>query len=339
MSLSGKSNNAIRRPDLQQYVVEYVEGKVESMNGFVAGQVLPIYPVSEESGTYDVVPKEAWLKVQDDARAPDGSYARNNWQYETGTYETQERGREERLDDVKRKQFDARNGDGSSELLTVDRVMKAVMRRREQRASDLLFNATNFNPNSLTNAWSNKATATPIDDIKTGKSEIRNESGMLPNVLIINYNVFANLKRCNQVVDLLTYNYGKEVNLTQISIEQLASILEVPRIIVAGAMYDSSAGGQDATITELWPDQYAMLTVISDGMDITEPQVGRTFLWEDDSTDIPITEQYREEQTRSDIYRVRYYGQEQLIASRNTSGTIVSNISQAVSYLFDNVTT
>ena len=33
-------------------------------------------------------------------------------------------------------------------------------------------------------------------------------------------------------------------------------------------------------------------------------------MWENDAPDIIVTEQYREEQTRSDIYRVRQYTDE-----------------------------
>ena len=41
------------------------------------------------------------------------------------------------------------------------------------------------------------------------------------------------------------------------------------------------------------------------GQNLKEPCLGRTFLWEEDSPGMLTTEQYREEQTRSDIYRVR----------------------------------
>ena len=339
MSMTGKSGNAIRRPDLQQLVREYIEGDISAMNGFIADKVMPIYEVNEKTATYDVVPKEAFLKIQDTNRAADGTYNRNNWQYETGYYSCIEQGWEEPLEDTQRADFDQRNGIGTAEMITMERGMSILMRSREQKVSAAVFNATNFTANAITNEWDDATNAVPIDDIKAGKVSVRNASGIVPNTLIINYNVFENLKRCDQVVDLLTYNFGAEVNLTQLSIAQLASVLGVENILVAGAMYDSAAGGQDASITQLWSNEYAMLTRIETGIDISRPQLGRTFLWTMDSPGMPITEQYREEQTRSDIYRVRYYADHALIASRNSSGTIVSNISAAVSYLFSNVTT
>ena len=95
--------------------------------------------------------------------------------------------------------------------------------------------------------------------------------------------------------------------------------------------------GPDATITNIWDYEYAALIKTASGQDITEPCVGRTFLWTEDSPTNPIVEEYREENRRSDIFRVRHNVGEQLIQSKNTSGTVVSNISAACMYLMDNI--
>jgi hypothetical protein len=38
---------------------------------------------------------------------------------------------------------------------------------------------------------------------------------------------------------------------------------------------------------------------------LKEACIGRTFLWTEDTPDNLVTEEYREEQTRSNVYRVR----------------------------------
>ena len=53
----------------------------------------------------------------------------------------------------------------------------------------------------------------------------------------------------------------------------------------------------------------------------------------------PIVETYREDQVRSDIYRVRHNVSETLFKSVESDGTTISNVSAACVYLFDNVTT
>jgi hypothetical protein len=52
-----------------------------------------------------------------------------------------------------------------------------------------------------------------------------------------------------------------------------------------------------------------------------------------------VVETYREEQIRSDIYRVRHNVGEELIQSKNSSGAVVSNIAAACIYLMSNITT
>jgi hypothetical protein len=74
-------------------------------------------------------------------------------------------------------------------------------------------------------------------------------------------------------------------------------------------------------------------------MDLMQPCVGRTFLWTADSPTNPIVEQYRAESNRSDVFRVRHHVSEELIASRNSSGTVVSNVSSACCKVLSNITT
>jgi hypothetical protein len=81
-----------------------------------------------------------------------------------------------------------------------------------------------------------------------------------------------------------------------------------------------------------------MLTKISSSMDLTEPCIGRTFLWTEESGGGHIVESYREEEIRGDVVRVRHDTGEALIASRDSDLTIKSNLSTACSYLFDNIT-
>ena len=60
--------------------------------------------------------------------------------------------------------------------------------------------------------------------------------------------------------------------------------------------------------------------------DLEDPCLGRTFLWTEDSDQLPVVETYRDEKVRSDVVRVRFSNDEKIICS-------------AVGYLMDNITT
>jgi len=326
------SDTVIQRPDLGQLVMEFITNAPTM--GYIGLEVLPIFTTSEQTATYPVIPKEALLSLQDTKRAMRGKYPRSDYVFEEGYYATSENGWEELVDDRERRlyanKFDA-------EMVAVKRATDIILRSQEKRVADLVFSSTNFTANSVTNEWDDSANATPIDDIKTGKETIRAASGMLPTDLIISYSTYEDLKRCDQIIDLLKYTFPM-IDMNQMTTAQLAKVLDVQRVLVGGAVYNSAKKGQDASIANLWSNEYAMLTKISSG-DLMEPSIGRTFLWTDDSASNTVVETYREEESRGDVYRVRHDTSEALIASRDSSGTIVSNISQAVSYLMDNITT
>jgi hypothetical protein len=213
-----------------------------------------------------------------------------------------------------------------------------IMRNQEKRIADAIFNATNFTANAVTTEWNTAASATPLDDVLDGLASFRSACGMKPDALIISYTTFLDLKACDQIVDQIKYTFPG-IDILSMGASQLAQLFGVPRVLIGGGVYDSKGKGIDSTIADLWSYEYAMLAKIGTGRDILQPCVGRTFLWTADSPQNAVVEEYREEQTRSDIYRVRHHVSETLLKSYDSSGTVVSNVSGACGYLLSNIHT
>jgi hypothetical protein len=65
--------------------------------------------------------------------------------------------------------------------------------------------------------------------------------------------------------------------------------------------------GQAATLADIWSDDYCMVArVAPQGAPLRTPCVARTFLWTPDSASELVVEQYREEQVRANVLRVRH---------------------------------
>jgi hypothetical protein len=213
------------------------------------------------------------------------------------------------------------------------------MRAQEQRIANHIFGVTTFSTDaSVSSEWNSYSTADPVGDVKDGIAAFRLACGMAPDALIISYDTYLDIPRCTAVQGLLKYTMPG-IDVANMNTAILAALFGVPRVLVGGAVYDSAKTGQDATIADLWSNEYAALVKIASGQDITEPCVGRTFLWTEDSPINPVVEEYRDESIRSQVYRVRHNVSEEKIASRNTSGTAVSDISAACIYLMDNIHT
>jgi len=329
-----KGSTAIYRPDLGQAVMEYYEGGTMA---FIGLEVMPLFRTPVQSGSYPVIPKEALLKLPDVSRAPRGTYARDDWDYERGIFTTVEKGVEEPVDDSERSLFD-QEAPGMADFVATQRAWNKIMRAQEKRIADKVFDDSTFTANSITEEWDDASNAVPIDDVNDGIVSFRSACGMLPDALIIAYSTFLDLKNCDQIVDRLKYTYPG-IDLNRMNSEQLAAVFNVPRVLVGGAIYDSTKKGTATTIADVWDEEYAALIKISGGPDLSQPGFGRTFLWTEDSPSNPIVESYREENRRSDVYRVRHHVKEELMQSKNDSGVVVSNIADACIYLFDNVTT
>lgn len=333
--MRAKSDSAIYRPDLGMTVMEFVEGP--SM-GLIGLEVMPIFRTTKQAATYPVIPKEALLKVPDTARAPRGNYQRGDWEYERGQFQTSENGWEEPIDDTERGLIEQEGSEGIGDVIATRRAMGIIMKAQEKRIADKVFDSSTFTAHAVAEEWDDGTNAVPIDDVNTGVKAFRLQCGMLPDALTIAWTTFVDLKNCAQVVDRLKYTFPG-IDINNMTSSQLAQVFNVPRVLVGGAVYDSAGAGLDASVADIWSSEYAALIKISSGPDITTPGFGRTFLWTEDSPDNAIVEQYREDKIRSDVFRVRHNTDEALMQSKDSSGSVKSNIADACIYLFSNITT
>lgn len=328
-----KKDTAIYRPDLGASVMEYYD---ELPSGLIGLEVMPIFRTAMQSASYPVIPKEALLKISNVDRAPRAAYQRDDYQMERGYFATREKGKEELLDDSERALLDQEDP-GLAEEIATRRAYAAIMRSQEKRIADIFNNASNFATNDVATAWSAYSTADPVSDVLDAKATFKSQCGMEPNAIIMTKTVRNHVVRCSAVKDLIKYTFPG-IDIASMTEGQLAQLFDVPMIKIANAVYDSAGKGVSASIGDIWASTKVWLVRVSASPDLGEPSVGRTFLWTADSPQNPVVEQYRAETNRSDVFRVRHHVSEELIASRNDSGTIVSNISAAVCYVLSGVT-
>lgn len=315
------SATTIQRPDLGSIAFEYM--LEASRMGFIGLQVMPIFEVPEQSADYPKIPIESLLKLPDTKRAAGGGYNRGDWEFETGTYSCEEHGWEEPVDDTEallyRRFFDA------EEIATM-RAMDILLRSHEKRVASAVFNTANITGTAaVTTEWSTVATATPKADVKAGKDAMRAASGLEPNSLVISKKVFDNLLMSTEIKSYLQYTMPHLMSTFEQQKQLLARYLDVAQVLVGNAIYDSAAKNKAFTIADIWDDEYALLAVLSaGGPALKEPVLGRTFLWTADSPQVVVTESYREEQTRSNIIRVRQNVDEAFIFTG--AGYLLSNI-------------
>lgn len=321
---SPSSSLATLRPDL----ATFLEFDLESEKaGYIATEVLPVMSVASQAGVFGKIPIEQLLQQRDTRRAPGSGYSRGSFTFTTATYATEEHGAEEPVDDREAKMyaeyFDA-------EQVSTMRAFSAVLRNAEQRAADLVFNTTTWTGASLTtaptNEWDDAVNAVPVTDVEAAVKKIYENSGLWANALVINRQVFRNLRNSAQVIDRIeSAGAGNATKARDITVEMLKAVFDLDYIIVAGASRNSAKEGQAATPAQIWSGEYAMVCKIATGNDMREPCIGRTFHWSDDGSVIGgSVESYRDEVVRGNVIRVRHDVDEVVLYPQ--AGHLLSNI-------------
>jgi hypothetical protein len=306
--------NTTLRPDLSVCAVEYAEALE-----LIGLSIFPEFPVEEKKGKYPVIPVEALFNIPETQRAPRTNYARDDYEFELADYNTEENGVEGLVDDVEAEQyskyFDA-------EQVSVQRVTNMVVLNRERHIATTIFNPAVFTPHEVNIEWSNPQALVHLD-IMAGLLAVRNACGAIPNKLVISQVVLDNLKSNVWILDRVKYTLRDAVNLSP---QQLAAILNIEEILVGQAVYNVAKKGQEASLTQIWSDEYAMLCVSSSNKDIRNPSIGRTFKWVKDCPENVMVESYRKEEKRCTIIRARQFMQEQLMLVQ--CGYLFTNITE-----------
>jgi len=285
---------------------------IDAQDAFIGTKLFPIFKSRLKAATYPAITRESVTRRDDTKRSARGTYNRITIGAKDRSFNCQEHGLEGPLDDGVRKLY---ANDFDAELQITQATTRKVLIEQEARIAAKAFDTAVFTGAALyTNVsgspWATAATDI-IGQIRTGKGKVRTNSGMEANALIcdktnIDYMLSnTGIKAAIQYVSALT-----EQNL----LNALAGLFGLEKILVGKAVYNSAKEGQAFAGTGVWGSTYALLAIVpNNAQDLSLPSVGRTILWTEDSPENATVESYRDEDARSDIFRVRQHTDEQLI--------------------------
>jgi hypothetical protein len=191
--------------------------------------------------------------------------------------------------------------------------MGKIQRAYEVRVANKIMNTANYPSVNVSKKWTD-VTADVKADVDTSK-EVMRKKGVPPNLLVISWTTFLNIKKTTMVKDAIKYIFPDTAKTGAITKEHLEAYLEID-IEVAGALKNSAKKGANASLADIWSSDYAMLCrVAAPGSDISEPSVGRTLIWNEGASEDFVVEEYYEDQVRANILRVRHDTDEALLTS------------------------
>lgn len=201
--------------------------------------------------------------------------------------------------------------------IAVVNVMDTLKLELEVEQANLATTAANYDANhqlDLTaSPWSNDAND-PIKDIDAGREEIRATTGAYPNVMALSAKAFNAVKNNANVINRFKYT-GRD----SITAEMLASIWNIPKLVVGEAIYFDDAGNN----VDVWGNDAVMAYAPSQqAANIQRPSFGYTYTMLGN----PIAEEpYMDRNAKSWEYPVTYERSPELTGV--TSGFVFKNVS------------
>jgi len=274
----------------------------DDSDGFVATECLPVYNSPLQSANYSVIKAEALMRLEDLKRGPNAGYKRSAYDFSQANFSTSEFGLEEPIDDRTRKLY--------SYSFDVERFAAARLRRRLRTNLEVL-TATAVQGSlggtaAAAKKWNDPA-SDPVYDVDTALVAYRALNALNPEdvSMVMDWETFLRLRSNAAILDRIKFSGLDQVVKAKITKDAIAQVFGIKEVIVARAMKNTADVGQTRSLSPIWDKTIVTLFHKATG-DIQMPGLGHTIVWTADGASADgVMEEYREEQTRSQILRCR----------------------------------
>lgn len=285
-------------------LTSFALGYGSQLGKFVADKLFPVIPTSKQADKYYILGMEMFDDHRSRAARPTGGkYPRVQHDYTTASFSCVDVGLEEAVDDTIQENADA-GLDPKQDAIIIIREQMALM--QELRVAAAVTAATGLSTDSAlsgTNRWDND-NSNPIGDMQTLIDSVEDATGISPNKILMNKAVFKALRQHPDILERIKYG-GTNVNPANVTPGMIAALMGVDEVVVAKPVYNSAKQGANRSLTAVWPKSVVALYVPPTPF-FGVPTFGAQFSWRADTggQDM-IAEEYREDQSRSDVVRIR----------------------------------
>ncbi len=258
---------------------------IQDNDNFIADKVFPIVPVQHQSDLYWVWDKDDFYRDEAQKRADGQESAGTGMNLDTASYKADVWGLHQDLGDQMRANADP----GVDPEVTAARKLtgQQMIRRDRQFASDYMVagkwatdmtGVAHGSENSThVCQWSDQTYSDPFTDISNGQTSILENTGFLPNVLTLGWQVYQALRKHPMVLERIKYSLPATAN--RITMDLLAAAFDVDRVVVAKSAYNTSKEGDSTPTYAFAIGKVAMLTYSNPAPSLMEPSAGYIFGW------------------------------------------------------------
>lgn len=279
---------------------------------FASDILAPVVPVRKQFDRYFIYDAEREaFRSSDDRRAPGAEANEVDFALSTDTYSCDDHALTSVIPDEERENSDPpiQPNIDRTEFLT-----DKINLNKEIELATLATDAsiiTQSETLSGTDQWSDFANSDPVAAIEAQKETIIQSVQVMPNTLVLPYEVYAKVRIHPDVVDR-----AKFVTLNVIGPDLLSQIFDVEQVLVPRALKNTAAPGQPASMAFVWGKD-ALLCFVPTRAALKQVSFAYSFQWNlaPGSLQGHSVEIWREDRRKADVIRVQRYYDQKLVAA------------------------
>ncbi len=242
---------------------------------FIAPQIFPVVDVRKQSDKYYTITKNSWLRTPASTlRAPKMSPAAVEFDVSSDSYFANNYAlKSENAFEV------IANADDPIDLRgrTTRYLVEMLMRDQEVRIANQVTSITNIGSGVVlagANKWSNYVSSDPVADVTTGHAFIRQNTGLIPNTAVLDYDTYQIIRRHPVLLDMYKYTQGGLVNDAE-----LKEVFRVQNILVSNAIRNTNVENATASLANIWGNNLLLCYVSPNPTGLRTQTFGLAFRW------------------------------------------------------------
>lgn len=240
---------------------------------FIADEVFPTVKVAKQTGKYYVYDKSNLRIDKTNRAAGSGANEVDFGVSPSGTFSCDDHALKGFVADEIQDQADAALNPLVDETETI--TEKLLLDRENKLATSLADTAVMTQNTTLsgTSQWSDYSNSSPVNDIRTARTTIHQNTFKKPNTLILGKQVFDQLTEHPEIIERIKYS-----QLGVVTAELLARIFQVEKVLIGEAGANTAVEGQTDSLSYVW-GKHAIVAYISPKVSIKMVTLGLTFTY------------------------------------------------------------
>jgi hypothetical protein len=273
-------------------------------DSYISDMIFPGVPVQKQADKYFIFDKVAWFRNEAGPRAPATRAKEGGYSLSQGSYTCVEVAFAKVVADEEE--------DNADDPLTprrtaIEFATDKILLNKEKQVADLVFADSTWAASATpTTTWDDPA-SDPISDIEAAKEAVVLAVGREPNVCVMGREVWTDLKRHPDLLDLYKYTAKGMITLADFqSLFELPKVLVGRSIIASTLTLDGMQTNVSGTLTDVTPTfgfiwgKSMWLGWVPMSPALGVPSAGYTFTWK--PRDVKT---FRRDEEEATVYRAR----------------------------------